>query len=233
MPLSYLYSSKCNSMASVIRTYALVSMLFILSMTVYGQVRLNEATLSYQIAIQNPDGGAMGSATLTVYVKGNLSRTDMVSSLGKESAIFDQKLGKGVILKEYSGQKLMITMTQENWNKKNQVFHDLLFTSSAKPEQAVAGFQCRSAEARTKDGKLVTVCFLPDKQLNNTQYNNAFSHLGGIPVQYELESGKLTFRYTLNTLSDEPVPAALFEFPKSGYRVMNFEESQQLKKIGN
>ena len=107
-------------MASVIRTYALVSMLFILSMTVYGQVRLNEATLSYQIAIQNPDGGAMGSATLTVYVKGKPEPYRYGQQPGKRIGHIRSETGKRVILKEYSGQKLMITMTQENWNKRTR-----------------------------------------------------------------------------------------------------------------
>ena len=48
--------------------------------------------------------------TTTVYLKGNNSRTDMVSPLGKEITIFNSKSDNAVILKEFSGQKLMITL---------------------------------------------------------------------------------------------------------------------------
>lgn len=211
--------------ASVI-SLLLLSASFIAS----GQKTVNEATLSYQIAIVNASGGSMGSATLTVYVKGNQSRADMTSSLGNESAIFDNKQGKGAILKEYSGQKLMISMTQDNWNQKNQLFRNLSFIQTGKQDQSVGNFTCRPAEAKTPEGKLISVCYLPDVQLVNTQYSNAFSRLAGIPVQFELESGALRFRYTLSDLNYDPVPAAKFELPKSGYRLMSYEDSQQLKK---
>jgi len=80
------------------------------------------------------------------------------------------------------------------------------------------------------DGKLFTVYFDPSVTLSNKNYNNAFSTLNGLPVQYEIQSGDLTFKYSLKNLNSEIVPAIKFEAPKTGYRLMTYEENQQLKK---
>ena len=85
----------------------------------YAQKTISEGTIVYNISTQSDNKSStadpMSGATSTVYIKGSLSRTDMVSPLGKESVIYDEKNASGVILKEYSGQKLMITLTKENW----------------------------------------------------------------------------------------------------------------------
>lgn len=198
---------------------------------------VTEASLTYKISIESIETGQsapkpMGDATLSVLIKGNLSRTDMVSNLGNESTIFDNKTGKGAILREYSGQKLMITMNNDNWLQKNQVFRNLPFKTD-NAEQMIAGFTSKKAVGKMEDGKDITVFYLPETQLQNLQYNNAFARLPGIPVQYQLESGNIRFTYVLASAQFDPVPSARFELPKSGYRVMSYEESQQLRKSGN
>ena len=82
----------------------------------------------------------------------------MVSSLGTESNLFDSKTGKGTILKEYSGQKLMITLTRENWAQKNQYFHNMKF-SIDNAEQVISGFKCKKATTSLDDGKTFVVYF--------------------------------------------------------------------------
>lgn len=201
--------------------------------TSFAQKQAKEVTLTYKISIESSGKTQVGSnldgASYTVYVKGTDSRCDMVSSLGSESNLYDSKEGKGYILKEYSGQKLMITLTRENWAQKNQYFQAMNFTID-NAEQTIAGFTCKKATARTNDGKTVVVYFMPDVTTINKDYNNAFKQLPGIPVQYELESGKLKFTYTLTGISYDPVPETKFDIPKSGFRVMTYDENQQLKK---
>ncbi len=93
---------------------------------------LKELTLNYNISIESVDedpalSKSLDGATLSVSIKGSDSRADMISSLGSESNLYDSKTGKGFILKEYSGQKLMITMNRENWMQKNKYFQNLKF----------------------------------------------------------------------------------------------------------
>ncbi len=198
------------------------------------QKQVSEATLNYDIAIQSVNdkpalSKSLDGAKLTLYIHGTSNRTDMVSSLGTESNLYDSKTGKGYILKEYSGQKLMISLTKANWAQKNQLFQSMKFTIDNN-EQMIAGFKCKKATATLENGDPFVVYFTPDIVPSNKEYNNAFKNLPGFPVQYELQSGKLKFTYTLTGISYESIPDSKFDLPKSGFRVMTYDENQQLKK---
>ena len=215
-------------------TYAgflVITLLF--SAGVFSQKQLNDASFTYNISVvsegNNQAAKAFEGASLTVYLKGTQSRTEMVNALGTESSIFDTKSGKGAILKEYSGQKLMITLTRENWAQKNQYFQQLSFTLTGE-EKTINGFACKKATALGADGNQLVVYYSTEMQVGNKQYNNAFANLPGLPVQYELQSGNLTVTYTLKNVNNDPVPSARFELPKSGYRTITYEETQQLRK---
>ena len=200
----------------------------------FAQKAVNEATLSYNISIESVNdkptlSKSLDGAALSIYIKGTASRSDMVSSLGTESNLYDSKDGKGYILKEYSGQKLMITLTKNNWSQKNQYFQNMKF-SIDNTEQTIAGFKCKKATASLEDGKTIIVYFMPDVITANKEYNNAFRQLPGIPVQYEIQSGKLKFTYTLKSINYDAIPANKFDIPKAGFRVMTYDENQQLKK---
>lgn len=198
------------------------------------QKRLTEGVLQYKISIGSSKSGVsnisgFSDAELSVYLKPNSSRAEMKSSLGTESTIFNNKLNSGFILKEYSGQKLMITMTAANWDQKNSSYENLNFNVSNETT-TIGGYSCKKATATMADGKTFIVYFDPSVTIANNNYNNAFTKLPGLPVQYEIQSGDLTFKYTLTNLSYETVANTKFEAPRAGYRIMTYEENQQLKK---
>ena len=213
---------------------ALVSLLSLAAFRSTAQKQLSEGMIQYNISIVSPKSetptvNSLNGAVLSVYVKQSLSRTEMKSTLGTESTVFDNKAGTGFILKEYSGQKLMISMNENNWDQKNKLYEDLNFTVTNEVT-TIAGYQCKKATATLADGKIFTVYFDPAIVISNKKYNNAFAKLPGLPVQYEIQSGNLSFKYTLSSLNYDAVPAAKFEAPKAGFRVMTYEENQQLKK---
>lgn len=199
----------------------------------YAQKQLSEATIEYDISISSVKGDALADklsgAKLTLFVRPGVSRTEMESSLGGESTVYDNKTGKGFILKSYSGQKLMITMNKDNWLQKNQWNSNLDFTISAETVE-VNGYSCKKATATTSNGKTFVVYFTAEINIVNKQYNNAFKQLPGLPVQFEMNSGNLTFTYNLKKITEQPVETAKFEAPKTGYRIMTYEENQQLKR---
>ena len=198
------------------------------------QKQFSEVTLTYNISIQSskaeaPVANSLNGAELNLFIKPFQSRSEMKSSLGTETNVYDNKSDKGFILKEYSGQKLMITVNKENWIQKNQWNDNMKFNISDDLE-TIAGYKCKKAVGITADGRSFTVYFAPNIVITNKKYNNSFEQLPGLPVQYELKSGNLVFKYTLNNISYEPVSAAKFDAPKAGFRIMTYEENQQLKK---
>ena len=213
----------------------LVSMLCCCSTTlIYAQKTVSDAVMKYDISIESINGekqlsSALNGATLTIFLTKDKSRSEMVSAPGMETTVFDNKANKGFILKEYSGQKLMITTTAENWVQKNQINNQLRFETEA-GDFNLAGYNCKKATATSVDGKMYTVYYDPAIVVVNKSYNNAFSQLVGLPIQYQLSSGNLIFKYTLKKLSTDMLTMTKFDAPKSGFRIMTYEENQQLKK---
>ena len=95
------------------------------SIQLSGQKKLTEATLSYDIVINSNNKtpqatDLLDGATSVIYLKGNSSRAEMISSLGTQSTIIDGKTGDVTVLKDYGEQKYMIKMTPENWKQSNK-----------------------------------------------------------------------------------------------------------------
>lgn len=199
----------------------------------YSQQVISEGVLVYNISVQTGSAepkmaDMLDGATTTIYLKGTQTKSEMLSGLGKESTIYDSRTGAGVILKDYSGQRLMITLNKDDWQKKNRKYEGITYAISQETI-SVAGYDCKKAVATLKDGNSFTVFFAPGIKVSNLDYDNPFKSLPGLAVQYEWQSGKMMFKYTLAKISKEAVPVSRFEIPKSGYRVLTFEETQKSK----
>ena len=115
----------------------------------------------------------LDGATTTVYLKGNQSSTEMVSGLGSEATIYNAATGNGVILKDYSGQKLMITLTPQEWDKNNKKYEGITFENTGETAD-IAGFNCQKAIAKLKDGSSFTVYYTTDVNVSNKNYDYQF-----------------------------------------------------------
>lgn len=208
----------------------IISLASLFSGTVaFAQKAISEGTLSYDIAIKNTADKAPTTATnaaLTVYIKGTVSRTDMTSNLGSEKTVYDAKAGTAVILKEYSGQKLMITLTKENWKEKNKKSDGVSFTDQAEKKE-ILNYSCTKAIGKLDDGSTITVFYTKDLTVQNKEYDPLFKTLSGLPLQYEVETGKLKFTYTINKIDQNSLPQVKFDIPKTGYRIITYDENKQ------
>jgi GLPGLI family protein len=205
-------------------------LLIFLSASVTAQKTFTDGTLVYNMSVETGSGqpkmaDMLDGATTTIYLKGNESRSELVSSLGREATIYDATTGKGVILKDYSGQKLMITLTPENWQENNKKYEGITFTNTSETAK-IAGFTCKKAIAKLKNGTTFTVFYTTDVIPANKSYDAQFTTLPGLPVQYEMQSGKMKFKFTLASISYNSVSPSKFEIPKSGYRVLTYEETK-------
>lgn len=208
--------------------------IFLSGYNVFAQKNITEGTLSYTISIQSANSEApvannLNGAKFNIYLTPSESRSEMISSLGIETNVYNNNTGKGFILKEYSGQKLMITLNKENWSQKNEWNDNLKFTISNEVK-SIGGYDCKKATGTANDGKTITVYFAPGISIANKKYNNSFDQLPGLPVQYELRSGNLNFKYLLTGINYDPIASAKFDAPKAGFRIMTYDENQQLKK---
>lgn len=205
-------------------------MLLFCSQLVIGQKRLTEATISYDIVINTNNAkpqaaDLLDGATSVIYLKGNSSRSEMISSLGTQSTIIDGKSGKVTILKDYGEQKYMINLTQANWKESNKKYEGISFTY-VDEYKTIAGYNCQKAIGKLADGSTFTVFFTRDLVPVNRDFQYLNKNLPGLAMQYEAVMGTMMVTYTVSAINFNPVPAAKFDLPKSGYRVMTYEESK-------
>ncbi len=203
------------------------------SLSSNAQKIITDGMLKYNISIKSTGNSAVPKsfqgATYNLYLKGSLTKSDFNSGLGIESSFFDDKNGKGLILKEYSGQKLMINLTRDNWLSQNQVFQNLKFKIET-DEKKINDIVCKKATAVLQNGEVLIVYFTPDLLLGNKYYNTAFPGVPGLPVQFTRKQGSFIFEYNLNSINYDVVSSITFEYPKSGYRVLSYDEAQKLNK---
>ena len=194
------------------------------------QKAMSEGVLVYNMSVETgtsqPNMADMlDGATTTIYLKGDKSRSELISSLGREATIHDASTGTGVILKDYSGQKLMITLTAQNWTENNKKYEGITFENTGETAK-IAGYNCKKAIAKLQNGTSFTVYYTTEVSVANKTYDAQFKTLDGLPVQYEMQSGKMMLKFTLASISYNSVPASMFEIPKSGYRVLTYEETK-------
>ena len=203
-------------------------------LNVNAQKRITEGTISYDIVVNtgnsNPSIADMfNGATSIVYLKGYQTRFERVSSLGVESTIVDGKTGNVNVLKEYGEQKYMITMTPDNWKDANKKYEGIVFKYEEE-YKTIADYKCQKAIGTMKDGTTITVYFTKDLVANNREFEYAYKSLPGLAMEYETIIGSLKVTYTVSKVNFSIVPATKFELPKSGFRVMTYEESNNAGK---
>ena len=210
--------------------YLLVLAASFLAINLTAQKRITEGTISYDIVVNTGDSkpslaAMFDGATSIVYLKGAMSRSEMVSSLGIQSTIVDGKTGNVTVLKEYGEQKYMIRMTPDNWKEANKKYQGITYTYIDE-YKTIAGYKCQKAIGKLADGTTFTVYFTKELTADNRDFEYAYKTLPGLAMEYETIVGDLKVTYTVAKINFNVVPASKFELPNSGFRVMTYEESK-------
>jgi GLPGLI family protein len=194
---------------------------------------INEATLTYKVDIKNSSSNqstqSANSNQNIIYIKGFSSRSDLITSMGSESAVYDGKKETGFITKSYSGQKLLINLTKADWMTQNATFQQLKFNVTSETKN-ISGYVCNKAISKLASGETIIVYYEPNIILSNQDYALAFPELKGLPIVIERESKGNKFTYTLAEINYDNVASNLFEMSQKNYRVMNYEDAKKYQK---
>ena len=208
-----------------------LSIVLFLAQPALAQKKFSEGTISYDIVINTgtdkpQSADFLDGATSAVYIKGPKTRTEMVSPLGTQSTIFDGK-SSIVILKEYGEQRYMINLKPEDWKDANRKYEQVAFTFDKEATKTILGYACSKAVGKLPDGTTFTVWYTTDLIPENKEFQYANRDLPGLALEYETSMGNMKVTYTVSKISFSPVPAAKFDIPKSGYRVITYADSKR------
>ncbi|MFI5186913.1 MAG: hypothetical protein ACHQF0_09325 [Chitinophagales bacterium] len=211
--------------------FAILAFLSFFSFTIsFAQTKFSEGSIVYNITVNTNDSNpkladGFDGATNTIYVKGNLSRTELVSVYGTQSTMMDVRTGNVTVLKEYGEKKYLINMTHGDWIDANQKYDSVSFTYENE-YKTIAGYNCKKAIGKLKNGETFTVYFTKELVPENQEIQYSNRSLGGIALEYESDLGKNKVTFTASKISFDPVPASKFDLPKTGFRVLTYKESK-------
>jgi GLPGLI family protein len=208
-----------------------LSLLIIVGLQADAQKRISDfsivydnMTTDYKLREAKPITG-----TTSIYVKGNMSRFETLSQSFSSTTIFNGTTGYGAILREVSGQKILIHLNQQDWHQINAEDERITFTITEETK-TIAGYKCIRANGKTSDGSTFSVYFTSELVVDNADYSPKFKNLSGLPLEYELTKGNYSIKYSVAKINLNPVPESKFDLPKIGYREMTYEESKKLTK---
>lgn len=210
----------------------ILALVLMLALPAVAQKKFSEGTIAYDIVINTGSDKPQGAdfldgATSAVYIKGNKIRTEMVSPLGTQSVIIDGAKNSIAIMKEVGEQRYLINLTPDNWKDLNKNYEQVAFTYDNTATKTIQGYKCSKAVGKLTDGTTFTVWYTTDLVPENRDFQYANRNLPGLALEYETNLGSLKVTYTVSKISFSPVPAAKFDLPKTGFRVLTYEESKR------
>ncbi|MGC4234838.1 MAG: GLPGLI family protein [Niabella sp.] len=202
--------------------------LVLTSMFSFAQKKLTEATIYYDIVVNTDNatpkvGDMLDGSTNIIYVKGNLSKSEFISSIGSQSTIYDAKEGTAVNIKDYGNKKYLITYSAAEWKASNKRYEGVSYKIENEFKK-IAGYNCQKAVGKLSDGTTFTVFFTKELIPVNTGFQSINKGLPGFAMQYDASRGNDKVTYTVSNIEFSVVPLAKFDIPKTGYRVMTYTE---------
>ena len=194
------------------------------------QKKISEGTIIYNVMVQSADpnpkmADAFDGALNTVYIKGRMNRSDLSSAFGTQSTIIDGKTGHVTVLKEYGPKKFMIQMTPQNWKEANTNYESVTFTYENN-FKTIAGHKCQKAVGKLPNGETFSVYFTTELIVENPDFQYSNRTLPGLALEYESIIGDRKVIFSALSIDYTPVPAAKFDIPTKGFRVLTYEESK-------
>jgi GLPGLI family protein len=185
-----------------------------------------DCTITY--AISTEEGNAdkdvtesLKASTKTVYIKGNDSRTDLVSPSFTQSLLYNKTTGNAVILREFGNNKFMTRLDNTKWTAENKKYEGMNVALGTETK-TILGYECKKAVIQMKDGSSFTLYYAPAIVPSVKEFEYQFKDVPGFVLEFESqEADSKKIKYTATKINLSPVQASRFDVPTSGYRLLN------------
>jgi len=200
------------------------------------QKQVSDAQITYRIKVDLPEGAPAAAAAqfenshLVYAFKNYLFRSDMYVGQKTYSNIRNSRDHTAVSLIDNGGPvKYLIRFDPQELAKESSRFDGITF-KDGNGTRKIAGYACREATGQLKDGTTFTLYYTPELLTEDTDYNDRFKGLKGIPLEFETTTRHhVTMTMTATDVSLAPQPRSVFAVPTSGYREISYSELQRLR----
>lgn len=187
---------------------------------------ISDCTVFFDVVAQGSKADPQVSKTMEgtskiLYIKGSKSRSDLITHSFKQTILTDTKTDSTIILRELGSTKYISYLDASRMREQNKKYEGIQFNNTTE-KKTILGYECKKVEAKLTNGSTYNVFYSPSIIPSNKQYEYQFKDLPGFVLEYEEESedGKTKIKYSASKISLVPVPAAKFDLPKTGYRVL-------------
>lgn len=195
---------------------------------VQAQRVIADCSISYSISTEEGSADkdkdvteSLKASTKNVYIKGNDSRTDLVSPSFTQSLIYNKSTGSAVILREFGNNKFMTKLDNARWKEENKKYDGMTVVLSAETK-TILGYECKKALMQLKDGTVFTLYYATAIIPSVKEFEYQFKDIPGFVLEFESQEAEgKKIRYTATKINLSPVQASRFDIPVSGYRILN------------
>lgn len=200
------------------------------------QQRFSDGEITYSVKVELPAGASPAAASafqnsrLIFTFKNYLFRSDMFLGKTTYTTIHNSRDNSAVSLIDAGSEKYLIRMNADDWAKETARYRGITF-SDASGSMEIAGYKCRQATGKLKDGSNFTVYYTPQLVPENTTYSERFEGLKGLPLYFEATTPKgIKMTMTATNVNIAQQPSSKFDTPSSGYREISYSELQNLRR---
>ena len=208
------------------------SFLLILSLLIgswaWAQKRFSEGIISFYVETEVNGVKEVLSLNGVCFFKGAHYRSNLISSLGSSTTIFDAREGVGAVFHELGSQKVLINLNRDQWTDRNSLLKnkELVFSLTG-DTSSILGYNCQKAVAVLSDSSQLEVLYTSEILPENTDTEWQFQQLEGLVLFVKMVKRDATVIFKASALNFDPVPIQKFDVPNSGYRIMDYEESKK------
>ena len=211
------------------KTFLFTGSFFLLSvMQSVAQPRVvADCTITYAISTDESSADknvteSLKASTKIVYIRGNDSRTDLVSPSFTQSLLYNKTTGNAVILREFGNNKFMTKLDNAKWAAENKRYEGMAVSLAGTETKTILGYECKKAVIVLKDGSAFTLYYATAIVPSVKEFEYQFKDVPGFVLEFESqETGSKKIKYTATKINLSPVQASRFDVPTSGYRLLN------------
>ncbi len=201
----------------------LLSILLLVTLNANAQVKpkvVTECTVDFSV-VMGEEVESAPQSSMVLYIKGQQSRLDFITPSFTQIKYYDGKSKSAVILQDLGATKVRRDLDSTKWNQLNEKYKELsvVYTDETK---TILGYECKRANINLKDGKTYSLFYATEIAPSTKEYEFQFKGIPGFVLEYETtaDGSNRKVKYTATKINLSPVPAAKFELPKTGYRVL-------------
>ena len=199
---------------------------------IFGQRKITEAKIIYEISYPEMmlDSQMLSNMPQesVVFIKGNLSRTDLDLGMGiSSSTIFNSNTGEVIALTDLMGTKTAMKISREDQGRsKRQNKRSEMKVEVTDYTKEIAGYTCKRAVVNDFDETSLEIYFT--EQISaRTSATIDWEEINGFPMQYYLIENGLRMLFKAKEVIPEQIADSVFEIP-AGYKLITQEEMMKM-----